>query len=358
MDDEEILDVEVVVVGAGLAGLAAALVAARESVSVALLDVRSAGGRARSDQRHGYVLNQGPHALYCKGAGADVLGRLGLQLPGAPPHSAVSAYREATGDLAVLPTSAASLLRSPLLGIGDKVRLGRLLTTLPKLDAPVLAARSAAEWISSLGLKPNGAAVLSTLTRVATYAGDLHLISADAAVRQLQLVLDGNVRYLDGGWQTLVDGLVAASSTVGVRLLAGERVVAVEAGANGSWGVTTPARAVRASSLVLAPGSPGAARALLRSMPDWELGSPATAACLDLALRGVPATRVALGSTSPSTSPRTARAHAWRLTAGHSCTSCGTERGRLNKTGRSSGPWPSGAASPRGTWWTSDSSTR
>ena len=46
MSDGENLGVEVAVVGAGLAGLAAATVAARQGISVALLDVRSAGGRA------------------------------------------------------------------------------------------------------------------------------------------------------------------------------------------------------------------------------------------------------------------------------------------------------------------------
>ena len=257
MSDDGNLGVEVAVIGAGLAGLAAATVAARQGISVALLDVRSAGGRARSDQRDDYVLNQGPHAVYRTGAGSGVLSRVGVALQGAPPHPAVAGYRGATGDLAVLPTSAASLLRSPLVGIGDKVRLGRLLTTLPKVDASSLASQSAAGWIDSLGLKPNGAAVLTTLMRVATYAGDLRLISADAAVGQLQLVLEGNVVYLDGGWQTLVDGLVAASSTAGTRLMVGERALAVAAGEGGTWEVTTPARTVRAASLVIAPGGPG-----------------------------------------------------------------------------------------------------
>ncbi len=299
MSDGENLGVEVAVVGAGLAGLAAATVAARQGISVALLDVRSAGGRARSDERDDYVLNQGPHAVYRTGAGSGVLSRVGVALQGAPPHPAVAGYRGATGDLAVLPTSAASLLRSPLVGIGDKVRLGRLLTTLPKVDASSLASQSAAGWIDSLGLKPNGVAVLTTLMRVATYAGDLRLISADAAVGQLQLVLEGNVVYLDGGWQTLVDGLVAASSTAGTRLMVGERALAVAAGEGGTWEVTTPARTVRAASLVIAPGGPGAARALLPRTPTWELGSPATAACLDLGLRSPPVTRVAFGLDEP-----------------------------------------------------------
>jgi phytoene dehydrogenase-like protein len=245
------------------------------------------------------VLNQGPHAVFRTGAGSDVLGRLGIALHGASPPAAVAGYREATGELAVLPTSASSLLRSPLLRVGDKARLGRLLTTLPKLDAAALASQSAAGWIRSLGLKPDGAAILSTLMRVATYAGDLNVISADAAVGQLQLVVEGNVLYVDGGWQTLVDGLVAGASTAGVRLLGGERVVAVAAGAHGTWTVTAPTRTVRASSVVLAPGSPDAVRALCGDVPQWVLGSPATAACLDLGLRRVPASQIAFGLDEP-----------------------------------------------------------
>jgi len=206
MSDDGNLGVEVAVVGAGLAGLAAATVAARQGISVALLDVRSAGGRARSDQRDDYVLNQGPHAVYRSGAGSGVLSRVGVALQGAPPHPAVAGYRGATGDLAVLPTSVASLLRSPLVGMGDKVRLGRLLTTLPKVDASSLASQSAAGWIDSLGLKPNGVAVLTTLMRVATYAGDLRLISADAAV--------GNSSWSSRGTWSTSTGAGKRSSTV------------------------------------------------------------------------------------------------------------------------------------------------
>jgi 2-polyprenyl-6-methoxyphenol hydroxylase-like FAD-dependent oxidoreductase len=299
MGDDRIIEVDTAVVGAGLAGLAAAAAAAGEGASVALLDVRSPGGRARSDERDGYVLNQGPHAVYRTGAGADVLSRLGIELQGAPPHPAVAGYREATGALAVLPTSATTLLRSPLVSLGDKLRLGRLLTTLPRLATGPLTSQSATGWIDSLGLNSGGAAVLSTLLRVATYAGDLRLISADAAVGQLQLVLEGNVLYLDGGWQTLVDGLVAVLSGDGVRLLSGERVTSVVAGGAGAWEVRTQASTLRARSVVIASGGPEAARALLPGTPDWDLGSPATAACLDLGLRTPPPTRVAFGLDEP-----------------------------------------------------------
>ena len=287
-------DADVVVVGAGLGGLVAATVAARAGASVALCDVRAPGGRARSEEREGFVLNQGPHALYRAGAGAGVLGRLGVELSGSPPHRVVSGYNDATGELALLPTSAGSLLRSPVLGLCDKVRFARLLTTLPKRQPASFASLSAAQWIGSLGLSPQGAGVISALTRVATYACDLELIAADGAIAQLQLALEG-VLYLDGGWQSLVDGLVGAATSAGVSMLEGERAVAVEGRADGTFEVRTPTRMLQAASVVVASGSPTAARGLLPQAPPWQLGAPATAACLDLALDRVPSTRVAYG---------------------------------------------------------------
>jgi phytoene dehydrogenase-like protein len=291
-------DVEVVVVGAGLAGLAAAAVAARGGASVVVCDVRAAGGRARSDTREGFVLNQGPRALYRTGTGAGVLGRLGVDFSGSPPHPVASGYTEATGGLAVLPTSAGSLLRSPVLGVADKVRFARLLTTLPKRQSASFGALSAAEWVASLGFSSRGAGVISALTRVATYAGDLELVSADAAVAQLQLALEGVV-YLDGGWQSLVDGLEAVATSAGARVLESERVTALHARADGTFEVCTPARTLQAASVVVAAGSPAAARALLPHPPAWELGAPATVACLDLGLGRVPATMVAFGLDQP-----------------------------------------------------------
>ncbi len=59
----------VVVVGGGLAGLAAAAYAARAGTRVILFEAREElGGRARSDEDDGFTFNQGAHALYRGGA--------------------------------------------------------------------------------------------------------------------------------------------------------------------------------------------------------------------------------------------------------------------------------------------------
>ena len=61
---------DVMVVGGGLAGLAAATTAARQGRRVTLLEARSeAGGRARTTTQDDFLLNEGPHALYLQGEG-------------------------------------------------------------------------------------------------------------------------------------------------------------------------------------------------------------------------------------------------------------------------------------------------
>lgn len=52
--------------------------------------------------------------------------------------------------------------------------------------------------------------------------------SAGASIIQLQIAFAGGVIYLDGGWQTLVNGLTAAAYEAGVKILTGKRVTRVE----------------------------------------------------------------------------------------------------------------------------------
>jgi glycine/D-amino acid oxidase-like deaminating enzyme len=70
---------QVVIAGAGLAGLAAAAAAARAGARVLILDEKSPGGRARTDEMNGFRVNRGPHAVYQGGAGRRVLSRLGVR---------------------------------------------------------------------------------------------------------------------------------------------------------------------------------------------------------------------------------------------------------------------------------------
>src|SRR5687767_13508932 len=71
-----------IVIGGGPAGLIAASHLADAGVTTTLLEAKAGlGGRAASDRQDGFVLNQGPHALYVGGAAKRELDALGVDPP-------------------------------------------------------------------------------------------------------------------------------------------------------------------------------------------------------------------------------------------------------------------------------------
>src|SRR4051812_8501021 len=96
--------IDVVVVGGGLAGLAAAATAAQGGASVAVIEAHRPGGRAQTTEARGFLFNRGIHALFLGGPGAVVLDRLGVRPVGAAPP--IERYRLlAGGEQHVLPLS-------------------------------------------------------------------------------------------------------------------------------------------------------------------------------------------------------------------------------------------------------------
>ena len=174
------------------------------------------GGRASTDERRGFRFNQGAHAVYLGGSGAGVLARLGVTHRGhTPPPADVHGFR---GDvIAPLPVSVGGMVRSPLAGSRGKAQLARFLGIgVHRIDPRSLADRSAEAWLEELPLRSDARAIVRTFTRVATFTNHLDGLSADAAARQLQLAVRPGVSYIDGGWQTLVDGTLGAALAAGV----------------------------------------------------------------------------------------------------------------------------------------------
>jgi len=291
-------EIDLVVVGAGLAGLTAGAVAARAGRSVTILDGRRPGGRASTDVRDGFRLNQGAHALYRSSAGRAVLGRLGITPRGeAPSTRTMTGWRD--GSLGTLTAGAVGLLRTSLLSAPSKVAIGRLLAGLTRLVPEAHVQQSAAGWLDSLELRTDAAQLVEALIHVTSYANSLTDISADAAIRQLQMGLNTGVDYLDGGWEQLVAALDATATAAGARLQTGAAVLAIEAGGD-RWLVRTSEREWRAGAVVVAAGGPASSAALLPVDPGWgELGPDQTAACLDLGLRKPPEHRFILGLGEP-----------------------------------------------------------
>src|SRR5579884_2779475 len=102
---------DVIVIGAGLAGLAAGATATRVGSRTLVLEAHSPGGRARVIKKHGFVFNMtGGHALYKGCAGWEVLRELGIEAYGSsPPFDRYHALLG--GELHVMPMGRASLDR-------------------------------------------------------------------------------------------------------------------------------------------------------------------------------------------------------------------------------------------------------
>ena len=276
---------DVVVVGAGLAGLAAAATSAGSGVSTLVLDGHQPGGRASTDERGGYRFNRGAHALYQGGAATAVLGRLGVSVAGAPPPTEGALGR--LGDrVGVLPGNTATLMRTDLLGVRGKLALARFLAGMKKWKPEELAELTTGQWIDSFHLPEDARRLVMFLVRTTTYLHDEDHVSADVAAGNLQLGLGNGVHYLHGGWASLVDGLASAARRKGAEIRTGAAVTSVVASGS-ELTVTAGGREITAGSVVLAAGTPDADAALLGERPAaWRnLGPQVEASCLDLGLR-------------------------------------------------------------------------
>lgn len=283
---------EVVVVGGGLAGLAAAAYAARAGRKVVLLEkAGEVGGRARTTVRQGFAMNVGAHALYRGGAGRQVLVELGVAHPGkSPPTRGGHAVR--AGALHTLPVGLLSLLTTGVLDLSGKVELARLLARLPSMDTTALDRVTVTEWMADALKSPDARSVVAMLLRLSTYGSDMDLLSAGAAMAQLQLALREGVLYLDGGWATLVSGLRQVAEKAGASVRPASKVASIAVAGGRVRGVLFEDGGGIESDRVILAMSPRAASALA---PDSAMLAdhaerciPVEAACVDRALSRLP----------------------------------------------------------------------
>lgn len=275
---------DVHVIGGGLGGLAAAAIVARSGRTATVHEGRGRlGGRATTDDRRGYRFNQGPHAFYLGGEGAEVLARLGVRPTGAAP-STTAARMVRAGHVHIAPGSASTLARTRLLGLRDKANLAAVLGRLPKIDHSELAGTTAGAWLDELTDREAVRDVLHSIVRLTSYVNGPDHLSADVAVLQLQRGLDTGVRYLDGGWQQLVDALRA---TPGVEIESGQTI-----------GALADLDAVdEGSAVIVATGSPRSAASITGH--PYADGYAATAGVLDLGLATLPDRPFVIGMDEP-----------------------------------------------------------
>ena len=297
---------QAIVVGGGLAGLTAATLLARGGQAVTLLERSTVvGGRAVTQEDHGFHLNLGPHALYRGGAAARVLAGLGIEVRGGIPSPA-GGHAVARGAAHTLPGGPVSLLTTGLLRLPAKLEFARVLGTVGGIDAASLMGVPLRDWLTRSLRHDAVREVVEALCRLSTYVNAPAELSAGAALAQLKLAVAKNVTYLDGGWQTMVDQLRAAAQAAGVRIVAGARVAAVEHD-DAVHAVRLADGTRHAADRVILTLTPGEASALVDGCAAAALerhadgATSVRAACLDVGLSSLPHPRstFALGIDRP-----------------------------------------------------------
>ncbi|MFL5873675.1 MAG: phytoene desaturase family protein [Solirubrobacterales bacterium] len=276
-----------VVIGGGPAGLIAASRLAAGGIETVLLEAGSHfGGRAASEERGGFILNQGPHAFYAGGPAMRELRASGIELDWWNPTSAASVFPRQ-----------GKVKRTP----GGSGQLGRWFLGMRRTRPEDLAGISAGEWLRQSLPSERGRASAAALIRVTTFVADQESLSADVAAIQLKLGLLPGVRYLRGGWQSLVDALAANADQAGATLRTRAAVRGLERDSDG-WRVALDGETLRANAVVVAAGGPEAVARLLGKRAPAAPGPPAELSVLDLGLRSLPrrSRRFALGVDKPT----------------------------------------------------------
>ncbi|HET8932555.1 MAG TPA: FAD-dependent oxidoreductase [Polyangiales bacterium] len=290
-----------VVIGGGLGGLLSACRLRERGHAVVLLERASAlGGRAITTEHDGFRFNLGPRAFYPNGPAKAALDELGIRVSGDKTFGHHGFFIDHEGAWPI-PLGLWQLIRAQHWTPSERFELFKRTLAVELTDRKRLEAQTAEEWFASASPKVRSA--LHVMARLSTYVHAPQLLSAAQAQRQMQAAARG-VRYLDGGWQSLVDALAERALRAGVELRTGSAAQGVEA-VDGRLRVAIEGQAALDADSVIFAGAPGSLRALLPDDPHAQryvqTAVPVKAACLDVALSKLPRPDclVALGVDQP-----------------------------------------------------------
>ena len=279
---------DVVIIGGGLAGLTTAALLARSGKAVTLFEHSSKeiGGRARTAEIDGFYFNQGPHALYLTDATDSILKEIGITYTGGIP--AVKGYlisggkkREIAGDYS-----------SWLSGKSDG---SQFFISPTNIDFSQLESVTEEEWLDKNIHDINDAEIIKTIFRLNTYANDPDIQSIGPVLHQIYLGSRAGVMYLDGGWQTLVDGLLTVAKNANARIVMGKKATKIKRTDSSEWQVLLSDKTEVSAKIVVIAAGPNDAYSLFddNERPDVlskaaKEAKPVRLVCLDVALSSLP----------------------------------------------------------------------
>ena len=281
-------NLDVIIIGGGLAGLTTAVLLARAGKAVTLFEhsSREIGGRARTAEIDGFYFNQGPHALYLTDASDSILKAIGINYTGGIPAGkgyliSGGKKREIAGDYS-----------GWLSGKSDG---SQFFISPTKIDFSQLESVTEQEWLDKNIHDIHDAEIIKTILRLNTYANDPDIQSIGPVLHQIYVGSRAGVMYLDGGWQTLVDGLLTVAKNANARIVMGKKAISVKRTDSSGWQVLLSDKTQVSAKIVVIAAGPMDACSLFDEKERPEVLSkvakeakPVRLVCLDVALSSLP----------------------------------------------------------------------
>ncbi len=285
------LNKDIVIVGGGIAGLTAAIFAARAGKRTVLIEKQERlGGRGMTNKKNGTYFNLGGHALY-QGDAYETFREIGLRLQGGQPS--IDAYGIWKDKLQVMPTGLGSLIKTPLLTWRGKMEFAGWLTKFGKLETHTYDKMSLREWVETHVQDPMVRHMFYSLLRTASYVMAPDLQAAGPVLRQFISALRG-VLYIDRGWGSIVEEMREVASKLGVHIMTKSKVVSIEHREGRVAHVLCEDATTIEAANVIVTAPPAVLHQLVphaeaTAIQIWkEQAIEVTGACLDVVLRRLP----------------------------------------------------------------------
>lgn len=246
-----------------MAGLAAGALLASRGAAVTLYERGSAlGGRARVEEREGFLLNYGAHAVFdgARSPLIPILDELGVRLDFRGPEPR-NLFFEHGGRLAPAPMTPWAFLRTPFLSGRGKRHYMALLYSALRADPDEVHGERLDEWMERVEFDEEARGFFRDNVVPLTYCADVDDLDAGAFLRDFQVAARarGRTWHVPGGWGALAAALGEVITRNGgtVRENTGVQRILTDGDA--------------ATGVVLDDGREHACRALLLALPVQEL---------------------------------------------------------------------------------------